>query len=139
MTTFGVDRKRRWNTTPRWRRCLFPNLTHSDLQIAGLVEFNGLKTRVGNRQRFTGDDVTRPELAFGVSTFPHANEKFSGLAPNVAAHPERLTQILVAALIERAAQSNPRLLGSQHTVPRYFLNSLAPQSSQVARLSNLYS
>jgi hypothetical protein len=47
VTTFAVDRKGRWNTTPRWRRGLFPNLTHSDLQIAGLVEFNGLKTRVG--------------------------------------------------------------------------------------------
>src|SRR5215469_1076275 len=23
VTAFAVDRKRRWNTTPRWRRCLF--------------------------------------------------------------------------------------------------------------------
>jgi hypothetical protein len=45
----------------------------------------------------------------------------------------------VAALIERAAQSNPRLHGSQHTVPGYFLISIAPRSSQAARLSNLYS
>jgi hypothetical protein len=100
VTAFAVDRKRRWNTTPRWRRCLFLNLTYSDFQIADLVELNGLKTWIGDRQRFAGDGVTRPELVFGVSAFPHADEKFSGLPSNVAAHSERLAQIRVASLIE---------------------------------------
>ena len=50
VTTFAVDRKRRWNTTPRWRRCLFRNLTYSIFQIADLVELNGLQTRIGNRR-----------------------------------------------------------------------------------------
>jgi hypothetical protein len=45
----------------------------------------------------------------------------------------------VAALIERAAQSNPRLHGSQHTMPGYFLNGITPQKGQAARLSKLYS
>src|SRR5271169_6688565 len=55
VTAFAVDRKRRWNTTPRWRRCLFHNLTYSIFQIADLVELNGLQTRIGNRQCFAGD------------------------------------------------------------------------------------
>src|SRR6516165_5529553 len=101
VTAFAVDRKRRWNTTPRWRRCLFHNLTYSIFQIADLVELNGLQTRIGNRQCFAGDGITHLELVFGVRAFPHANEKFSDLIANVAAHPERVTQIRVTARIER--------------------------------------
>src|SRR6516162_1494143 len=58
VTAFAVDRKRRWNTTPRWRRCLFRNVTYSIFQIADLVELNGLQTRIGNRQCFAGDGIT---------------------------------------------------------------------------------
>src|ERR1039458_3583785 len=79
MTAFAVNRKRRWNTMPRWRCYLFLNLTYSDFQAADPVELNGLETWVGNRQRFAGDDVTHLELVFGVGAFPHANEEFSGL------------------------------------------------------------
>src|SRR5215468_6496315 len=138
VTALAVDRKRRWNTTPRWRRCLFRSLTCSTFQI-GLVELNGLQTRIGNRQCFAGDGITHLELVFGVRAFPNANEKFSDLTPNVAAHLERVTQIRVSTLIERTAQSNPRLHGSQHTVPGYFLNCIFPQGGQAARLSKLYS
>ena len=98
-----------------------------------------LQTRIGNRQCFAGDGITHLELVFGVGAFPHANEKFSNLTPNVAAHSERVTQIRVTALIERTAQSNPRLHGSQHTVPGYFLDCISPQGGQAARLSKLYS
>jgi hypothetical protein len=139
VTSFVVDRKRRWNTRPGGRRCLFPTLTYNNLHIADLVELNGLDTRIGNRQCFAGDNVTRFELLFGMSAFSYTDEKFSGLTPHVAPHPERVTQIRVAALIERAAQSNPRLHGSQHTVPGYFLNSITPRRDQAARLSKLYS
>jgi hypothetical protein len=45
----------------------------------------------------------------------------------------------VTALIERTAQSNPRLHGSQKTVPGYFLNCVSPQGGQAARFSKLYS
>ncbi|HXQ26363.1 MAG TPA: hypothetical protein VN822_08170 [Candidatus Acidoferrales bacterium] len=138
MATFAVDRKRRRNTPPRWRR-LFLNLTYGNFQIADLVELNGLETRIGNRQRITGHRANRSELVFGVSAFAHANEKFAGLASDTAAHPERVTQIRVAALIERATQSNPRLHGNQQTMPRYFLNSIAPRRDHAARLANLYS
>src|SRR5215470_8408150 len=131
--------KARWNTTPRWRRCLFRNLMYSLFQIADLIELNGLQTRIGKRQCFAGDGITHLELVFGVRAFPHANEKFSDLTPNVAAHSERVTQIRVTALIERTAQSNPRLHGSQKTVPGYFLNCISPQGGQAARLSKLYS
>ena len=139
MTAFAVDRKRRCNTTPRWWRCLFRNLPYSNFQIADLVELNDLETRIGNRQCFAGDGITPLELVFGTPAFPHADEKFSGLTPNVAAHPERVTQIRVTALIKGMAQSNPRLHGRQKTVPGYFLNGITPQGGQAARLSKLYS
>src|SRR5260370_25946551 len=138
VTAFAVDRKRRWNTTPR-RRCLFHNLTYSIFQIADLVELNGLQTRIGNRQCFAGDGITHLELVFGVRAFPHANEKFSDLTPNVAAHPERVTQIRLTALLDLTAHSNPRLHGSQKTVPGHFLTCVSPQGGQAARLSKLNS
>ena len=126
MTAFAAERKRRWNTTPGRRLCLFLNLTCSDFQIADLIKFNGLKTRIGHWHRITGYGVTGLEMVFGVSTFPHADEKFSGLTSDTAAYSERVTQIRVAALIERAAQSDPRLYRNQHTVPRDFLNYVVP-------------
>src|SRR5260370_26056496 len=55
VTAFAVDRKRRGNTTPRWRRGLFHNLTDSIFQIADLVGLNGLQTRIRNRRVVTGD------------------------------------------------------------------------------------
>jgi len=65
MTAFAVDRERRWNAEPRRRLCLFLNLTRSGFQIADLIKLNGLKTRIGNRQRIAGS-----EIVFGVSAFP---------------------------------------------------------------------
>ena len=34
--------------------------------------------------------VTRPKTVFGVSPFTHPDEKFSGLASDIAVHPERV-------------------------------------------------
>src|SRR5260370_6292169 len=67
VTTFAVDRKRRWNTTPRWRRCLFRNLTYSMFQIADLVELNGLPTRISHRKCLPGAGTTHLELVVDVS------------------------------------------------------------------------
>src|SRR5574337_511700 len=126
VTALPVDRKRRWYTPPRWRWCFFGNPTYSNLDMADLVELNSLNTRIGNRQRLAGDGVSRPELVFGVGAFSHTDEKFAGLTSDTAAYPERVTQIRVAALIERAAQANPRLHGNQNTMPACFLNSTTP-------------
>jgi hypothetical protein len=116
------------------------NLRYSDLQIADLIKLNRLKTRIGNRQRAPRDRITGPEMMFGVGTSPHADEKFSGLISDVAAYPERVTQIGVAALIERAAQSDPRLYRNQHTAPRDFLSHICSfTKNQAACLSHLYS
>ncbi|MBZ5543790.1 MAG: hypothetical protein LAO07_08950 [Acidobacteriia bacterium] len=60
---------------------------YADLQIADLVEFNRLKTRIGKRQRIPGCRVTDPEMVFGVSAFPHAEERISGLASDPPANP----------------------------------------------------
>src|SRR5260370_37794134 len=55
VTAFAVDRKRRWNTTPRWRRGLLHNLTYSIFQIPALAEHNGVQSRLGNPQSFAGE------------------------------------------------------------------------------------
>ncbi len=69
MAAFAVDCKRRWSAEPRRRLFLFLNLTCTDFQIADLIKFNGLETRIGNGQRITACGVTGPELVFGVSAF----------------------------------------------------------------------
>jgi hypothetical protein len=106
MTAFTVDRKMRWDTAPRGRLCHSLSTTCSDLQIADLIKFDCSKTRIGNRQRIPGYGITGSEMVFGVSAFPHADKKFSGLTSDIATYPERVTQIRVAALIERASQSD---------------------------------
>src|ERR1700682_5260894 len=87
MTSFAVDGKRRWNTAPRRRLSLFLNPMCSDLQIADLIKFNGLQTRIGNRQRIPGHGVTGSEMVFGVCALAHAQDEFSGLTSDVAAYP----------------------------------------------------
>ena len=87
MTALPVDWKRRWNAEPRRRLCLFLNHSDGDFQIADLIKFNGLKTRIGKRQRNPGCRVTRPEMVFGVSVFPHAEEKISVFTSDPATNP----------------------------------------------------
>ena len=45
---------------------------------------------------------------FGVSALPHAEAKFAGLDSDVAAYRQGVAQIGMAALIERAIQTDPR-------------------------------
>jgi hypothetical protein len=90
MTTFAIDRKRRWNTAPRRWLGFFLNLTYTDSQIAHLIKLNGLQTWISNWQCNSGYGVAHPKTVFGVSPFTHADEKFSGLASDTAAHPERV-------------------------------------------------
>jgi hypothetical protein len=111
---------------PRRRLRLALNFRYGDLQIADLIKLNGLKTRIGNRHRISGHGVTSPKMMFGLGAFPYADEKFSGLTPDSAPYAERVTQIGMAALIERAVQSDPRLYRNQHTVPPDFLSHIAP-------------
>ena len=73
MTPFAVNRQRRWNTAPRGRLCFLPNPACRDLQIANFIKFNCLKTRISKWQRIPGYGVTRLEMVFGMSAFPHAD------------------------------------------------------------------
>ena len=86
MTAFPVDRKRRWNTAPGRRQCRFISLTYADFQIADFIEFNRLEPRINHWQRITGYGVSGPELVFGVSALPDAEEKFSGRSSDAAAY-----------------------------------------------------
>lgn len=77
---------------------------------------------------------------FGVRAFSHADLKLSLVPADATLHPERVTQIHLASLIERATQSDPRLDGKQYPVPRgFFSNHIVLQGSQAARRSSLYS
>jgi hypothetical protein len=79
-------------------------------------------------------------MMFGVRAFSHADEKFSLVPADATLDPECVTQIHMAALIERAAQSDSRLYGKQYPLPRDFLaNYIVLQGSQAARRSSLYS
>jgi hypothetical protein len=122
MTTFPVDRKRRWNTAPGRRQTLFLSLASPDFQLADFIEFNRLEPRINHRQRITGNDISGPKLVFGVSALPHAEEKFSGLGADAAAYHQGIAQIGMAALIERSGQPDPRLYRNQHTLPGDLLN-----------------
>ena len=87
MTALPVDWKRRWNAAPRGWLCLFLNLTCGDFQIADLIRFNGLKTRIADEQRIPACRVAGPETAFGASVLPHSEEKISGLTSDPATNP----------------------------------------------------
>jgi hypothetical protein len=78
-------------------------------------------------------------LVFGVSALPHAEAKFASLDSDVAAYRQGVAQISMAALIERAIQTDPRLYRNQHALPRDFLALLSSCASHAARFSNLYS
>jgi hypothetical protein len=105
VATFAVDRKWRWNARPgRWLRFLL-NPASNGFQAADLIKLDGLKTWIGDWQRFAGDTVRCLELVLGVSAFPYSDAKFSTLTSDTAANPKRVTKICVAALIERAAQA----------------------------------
>jgi hypothetical protein len=62
------------------------NFPSTKLQIADLIKFNRLQTRIGNRQRISAYRITDSELVLGVSAFPYANEKFSDLTSDTAAY-----------------------------------------------------
>jgi hypothetical protein len=86
MTAFPVNRKRRWNTAPGRRHCLFLSLAYPDFHIADFIEFNRLEPRINHWQRIAGYGVPGSELVFGVSALPDAEEKFSGLSSDAAAY-----------------------------------------------------
>ena len=106
MTAQAVGLKRRWNTEPRWWR-LFHNFTFRGCQIRDLVELNRLQTRIGDRQRRTGYCVAGLEMVFGVSAFAHTNKEFSPFTADITVDSERIAQIGVTTLMERAVQSDP--------------------------------
>ena len=88
MTTLTVDRKKRWDITPRrWLR-LYLNLALGDFQIAHLIELNSLHSWIGNGQRTARHDVPRAELVFDVSAFAHTYQKLSDFLSDPATHPK---------------------------------------------------
>jgi hypothetical protein len=86
MTPFPIDRKWRWNTPPGRRQGLFLSLTCADFQLADPIKFDRLELRINHWQRITGYSVPGAELVSGVSALPDAEEKFSGLGSDAAAH-----------------------------------------------------
>jgi len=87
MPALPVHRKWRRNPTPRRWLALSCNYLSTDSKVGDLIEFNCLKTRIGNRQRIPRYRIANPELVLGVSTFPYADEKFPNLTSDSAAYP----------------------------------------------------
>lgn len=139
MTAFPIDRESFWDSEPRWRWRFWPTRAFSYSQIADLIKLDGFATRIGNRQCITGYGITCLELMLGLSTGSDTDEKLSHFSSNNALNSQRITQIDMAHLVERAVQSNPRLDRNQYTVPRDFLSAIASRKVQAAFLSNLYS
>ena len=106
--------QRRRNTAPRRWRCLVHSLGRPNFQLADLVEFSRLQPRIRNRQRITGD---RPclKLVFGMRALPYCDKKFSGFAADHATYLQGVAQVGMAALIERAGQTDPWLHRKQPT------------------------
>src|SRR6266404_4524868 len=55
VTAFAVDRKRRWNTTPRWRRFHRRDVRYTRLRNAQHREVNGRPARARNWKWVGGD------------------------------------------------------------------------------------
>jgi len=55
MTALAIDRKRRWNNSPRWRRRLLDKLTYRRCQIGDLVELDRFKTQIVNHTQQRSD------------------------------------------------------------------------------------
>src|SRR5262249_4216282 len=79
MTPLPVHRKRRRNSTPwRWL-ALSCNFLPTDSKIADLIEFNRLKTRIGNRQRIARHRIANPEMVFWREHLPLRRREIPGL------------------------------------------------------------
>jgi hypothetical protein len=119
--------------------CLVLILRWPDFQVADLVEFNRLQPRIRNRQRITGYGVPGAKVVFRVRALPYTDEKFSGFTSDSAAYLQGVTQVGMAALIERAGQSDPWLHRKQHTLPRNLPTSIVPRERHAASFCKLYS
>src|ERR1019366_8422426 len=139
MTALAAERKRRWNTAPRRWRCLVLIVMWPDFPLAGLVEFNRLQPRIRNRLRITRYRVPGAKVVFRVRALPSPDEKFLGFASDPATYLQRVTQVGMAALIERAGQSDPWLHRKQHALPGNLVTSIVPRERHAASLCKLYS
>ena len=139
MTAFPINREALRNAAPWGRLHLCSLRTFSYFQIAHLIKLDGFQARIGNRQRITGYGITCLELMLGLSARSDTYQKLSDFSSDIALNSQRITQIDMAHLIERAIQSDSRLDGDQHTVPRDFHTNVVSQKIQAAFLSKLYS
>jgi hypothetical protein len=139
MTALAVDGQRRWNAPPRGWRCLVLGLRWCNFQAADPVEFNRLKPLIRSRQRIARYHTPGPKLVFAVRALSYPDEKFSGSASDPATHLQGVSQVVMAALIERAGQPDPWLHRKQHTLPRNLRTSIVPRERHAASLCNSYS
>ena len=139
MPAFPINRERLRNAEPRRWLHVYSLRAFSYFQIADLMKLDGFERRISNRQRITGYCITRLELMLCLCTCSDADQKLSDFSSHSALYSQRITQIGMAHLIERAIQSDPRLDRNQYAVPSDFLTNIASQNVQAAFLSNPYS
>lgn len=79
MTSCTVSLEICWYANP-WRRVILYVLhTLEDLEISGLVKFNGLQAVIQYGIGLTADDITNVKTVLHVSCLPYPDEKFTFL------------------------------------------------------------
>ena len=86
-------------------------------EIAGLVKLNRLPAVIHNREGIPADNIACPELMLGLGRFPDPDGKLPVPSPDRSRDPERVAHIIVAALIKRPDQTDPRLNRSHPPLP----------------------
>jgi hypothetical protein len=77
VTSFTVSLEIWWYVNP-WRRIILYVLhTFEDLEIGGLVKFNGLQAVIQYRIGLAADDITNVKTVLFLSCLPYPDEKFT--------------------------------------------------------------
>jgi hypothetical protein len=78
-------------------------------------------------------------VVFRVRALPDTDDKLSGFTSDSATYLQHVTQVGMAALIERAGQSDPGLHRKQQTLPGNLLSTVVSLERHAASLCKLYS
>ena len=75
-----------------------------NFQFADLVKFNRLEPLIWSRQRIPGYRTSGPKLVRCSARLVLLNEKFSGFASDPATHLQGVSQVVMAAPVERTGK-----------------------------------
>jgi hypothetical protein len=93
------------------------NSPANHFETADSVKLNRFEARISYRHRIARNFIPNLQLMPSLRAFTDTHQKFSGLTSYSAGYSERISQITVGALVERATQSNSRLHGGHAALP----------------------